>query len=701
MSLTITPITTLTYTPPNRANQTQAELAANCSAFATQWKITGNEINTFITEANALAAAVETDAATAATQAAAAAASATEAESYVAQAQAIANYVGEWGDQSGAAAIPYSVSNDGSFYTLIQALANVTTVEPGVTSGWGSYWQRLVFGVGAGGGTLAMPQTLTASTMGARTLTATGYGQSLTMADATGLTAGTCVASWYNSSRFPIPIRNNSGTLIGFVPAGKTVTANLRSTATSDGVWDFLGAIYIAPTISGNLGQYKVYGFENQQVGAIRMSDTHDLVFLNDTVNDYKYCTLVNRSTGVVSAPVLIRSAAINSIFWAIKVEDDKVLFCSCITTAMEAVIITRSGDTPVVNSGNKDTLTLGNNVAGSMDSLTIQKTSNGEFILPWAENSGGGPHIVAITVTGTTPSFGAEVALDGSDTNAFCMDVTGDEIMTLTFTSPNQHYFELFTVSGDTISPVDDLNFTVSAGSSYHSFRKNGIYFEVVSDKIALLISHDGATITNLGTYTLTSSNPRSFMRLADGRLVYNSVSSGTMELNIYKNDAGTDSIATPVSVELITGNDPYLFAEDSDGLVYLTAHATSNPSVTYIFDCSGANPSFVGLQTFQTNDSIEAGSPNTGWPPINRGFIYGASGDLYYYPGYNAKPFFQKLGANGLWESYRTGDALGNNWGFVRNNDNDATEDREGRVYATHDQSAGDAELQLWEAA
>jgi len=49
---------------------------------------------------------------------------------------AITNYVGAWSDLTGALAIPASVSYDGSFWKLVENVADVTTQVPGVATAW-------------------------------------------------------------------------------------------------------------------------------------------------------------------------------------------------------------------------------------------------------------------------------------------------------------------------------------------------------------------------------------------------------------------------------------------------------------------------------------------------------------------------------------------------------------------------------------
>ena len=106
--------------PPQRTDPTN---------FATKADAFLGALPTFATEANALATTVngyKTDAETA--QAAAEAAQAV--------AQTSANFKGNWSDQTGAAAIPYSVYHEGNYWQLVSNLADVTASEPGVTAAW-------------------------------------------------------------------------------------------------------------------------------------------------------------------------------------------------------------------------------------------------------------------------------------------------------------------------------------------------------------------------------------------------------------------------------------------------------------------------------------------------------------------------------------------------------------------------------------
>ena len=90
----------------------------------------------FVTEANALEVAVDADAAAAAASEAAAQASEDNAAASEAVAMGAASFKGNWSDQVGAAAVPYSVYHEGAFWTLASNLADVTAKTPGTDAEW-------------------------------------------------------------------------------------------------------------------------------------------------------------------------------------------------------------------------------------------------------------------------------------------------------------------------------------------------------------------------------------------------------------------------------------------------------------------------------------------------------------------------------------------------------------------------------------
>ncbi len=114
-------------TPPSRQDP------ANFSDRADEFL---GALPTFATEANALAADVTADEATASAAAISAAASAVTAAASEANIIALANFKGEWSSLTGALNKPASVFHNGTYWALLNNLANVTTSQPGVSADW-------------------------------------------------------------------------------------------------------------------------------------------------------------------------------------------------------------------------------------------------------------------------------------------------------------------------------------------------------------------------------------------------------------------------------------------------------------------------------------------------------------------------------------------------------------------------------------
>lgn len=698
MSLTITALTALTYTSPDRATQSQSAYSANASACAAAWKILGNELITFATEAGLLAAAVETDAATASAQATAAAASATEASGYVAQAQALANFVGLWSDQTGAAAIPYSVSHNGSTWRLIAALADVTTVEPGVTGGWATYWEEITFGVGTGGGTSAMPATLTSSTLGARTLTATDYGQALTLPDETSLTEGAAIASWFNNSRFPILIKDNEGVLLGFIDPHKTVTASL-----ANATWMLDGHTRCSVSLSADIGNYQFAKFD-AIFSTVQMSDGYDLVFLLNS-SSHLYCAVVDIANGAVSTPVVIR-AATSFYFEAIKVEADKVLCVSGIGTAYEAVIISRSGSSPVVNDGGKGTDTLAGAYNSSYADANpgLQLSGTGEVFHMWSETSVG-TKIRSITWSGITVTLGTEIACDGTNTSnyGFISNGAGGAV-TFSFQTSTQWHVQYFTVSGATLTEQHTLAIGNSSPQTMSRLvQSGGYYWALFSDGYALLVSLSGTTLTGHGLYTLNGgSSTGSIVQLSDTKWFFCNYSTNQITANCYKRVADVDSIGTPSVIDCPTPSGTSVVRYDSaNELVFAAQTGSGYRTPVHKWDVSGDSPVYLGFDLYHSVAVMTLhGSTYSANYEFAHNFVLGSDGSAHALnngTSYDDVATAAIIESDGAINSYITHRLAGDDFcatrveGALRAN----------YIYSIDGDLSDDCTFQLWEAA
>jgi len=132
MTTTITAVPLLTESP-NRS-QGDTGYSATADAWAASLGVFNVGMNTSIGQLNTLGTEISAIGEGATESKNSAADSALSALESMSSALSASNYKGAWSAQTGAANIPYSVSNDSKFWMLINNLADVTASEPTNTS---------------------------------------------------------------------------------------------------------------------------------------------------------------------------------------------------------------------------------------------------------------------------------------------------------------------------------------------------------------------------------------------------------------------------------------------------------------------------------------------------------------------------------------------------------------------------------------
>lgn len=253
--MTLTAFTPFTGTKPNRDSQTGQTLSQNLDN-ALDFLIDFN--GEMIGNTDALNNVV-TQAGTASTSADIAAGA--------------ANYEGEWSTLSGAKTVPMSCSNDGKIYILKADIANVATVEPGVTASWESTW--LEFSVGQTGRTAT--STGTNATLDTDVLvqevTTTADDLLIKLGAAIAFDAGSLAQIIINAGDKKFTLASNGGGInFGLLYPGEIIRLTTKTVSDSDGTWvaeriepklnfsEFLAANAVASTNhhSCNVGPGKV-----------------------------------------------------------------------------------------------------------------------------------------------------------------------------------------------------------------------------------------------------------------------------------------------------------------------------------------------------------------------------------------------------------------------------------------------------------
>ena len=141
---TITQTITTLPTAPDPATMTPTEFSAAAAAYVLAQKDMVPQLNTWAGQVNTVAGEVNANAN-------AASASAVTATNASAAVVAAANFGGNWDDLTGAAMIPLSVFHADKVWLLTENAADITAVEPGVSSIWAS--------LGGGSKIIRVPRT--------------------------------------------------------------------------------------------------------------------------------------------------------------------------------------------------------------------------------------------------------------------------------------------------------------------------------------------------------------------------------------------------------------------------------------------------------------------------------------------------------------------------------------------------------------
>jgi hypothetical protein len=195
-------------------------------------------LNNFGTQLSAVAATVKANADEAEADASSAATARTAAEQAQAAAEA-ASAASKWisGTTYAEGVVVWSPAD---FASYRRKSTGAGTIDPSADS---ANWAKLGASAALNGSqTLTTSTTLTASSPAVNLLAFTAHGGSVTMPNATTMTAGGCKFILDNSAgQFPVGVLNGAGQVMGQVLPGDSIQLHLTSAATAAGVWRHSG----------------------------------------------------------------------------------------------------------------------------------------------------------------------------------------------------------------------------------------------------------------------------------------------------------------------------------------------------------------------------------------------------------------------------------------------------------------------------
>jgi hypothetical protein len=458
-------------------------------------------------------------------------------------------------------------------------------------------------GLGSGGTTATGSVTLTSASDAMQSITTTGYGQSVTLPNATTCSEGVQVFAVANRGPFPLLIKNTSGTLLGYVPLQGYVLCSLADKSTAAGVWDLFGEVPYGPDAGGVV----TFGTADDIAATIAVTLDADrtVIFVSNSIA--VQAIVYNSSTQAFGSSVLVRSAAISNRMSAIKSATDRVLIVSCtVTTGMQAVVLSISGTAITVNTAA--TLTLANNCSaignGSQNGSAIVQVGS-SFVVPYNDGPGNKGMLVAITISGTTPSFGSESIVLYSSSNALPIIYDINGTVCLVFSNNGVTFGAApYTVSGTTLTQgtvgsfaIDSNNFFVTTVGS----RWAVLYRDTNMRGAIISVASTTATVSTVQLGSGTAS-ARQVMEVNGSNIVCvadNNDNPLSVYVNVLTDTAGTASAGTEVVLTPLAGTSPGIYGYATDG-IYYGFYATASLYTTFKLSNSGAQPTVTALKTY-----------------------------------------------------------------------------------------------------
>lgn len=460
-----------------------------------------------------------------------------------------------------------------------------------------------VYGLGGGGATPSGSVVLTATSAGAQAITTTGYGQTVTLPDATTLSEGGALYNINNLGAYPLKIVNNAGSTLGFVYSNCPVTAGLADNSTAAGTWNLIGAepyAVVAQTTSSAL-QGKTAAATARKVVVIDANRT--LVILGNT---NIYGIIYNASTRLWGTLTTIRTGSGVDQIEAILSATDQVLVNSSINAAMEAVVLTLS-DT-AITVGTAATATLSANNGGNATSGNLVAVGS-SFVITYEVTA---LQMRAMTISGTTVTIGSATVLNGTNSgatsNIYLAAASSSVALVLTNTAASTFFATPYTISGTTI--------TLGTGATYASVSADGYIVRPISSGVrwAVVIQSSvpsvvgfiisvASTTATISSVTVCAAGGTSdaAVIVSGSKLIF--CGSPNAGINILTDSAGTASAGTEITSVANSAASKSVIpisANATTNLATFSTQANDGSFVTRIVvNFSGSSPTLVNLDS------------------------------------------------------------------------------------------------------
>lgn len=320
------------------------------------------------------------------------------------------------------------------------------------------------------------------------------------------------------------------------------------------------------------------------------------------------HAVVFNTSTNTFGTPVLVRTRSLNTLksVALAKISSTSVLVCSLrdTQTDLQTVVLTVSGSTITVNTALATTLAAGSSLVTAGTRL-VQVGSS--YVLNYVTTSDSLPKFRAITVSGTTPSIGAELAYAGGTTNWHSYAHSSSVLLHFSATATVVHAFPI-TVSGTTLTAGGAATATTTSSPIVTGQLSNSryalFYLNTTGRGAVVSISGTTASISTAGT-VVSAPVWAPEMQVFGNQAFVLSGTSADSNINVITDTSGTATVGTSQAVPIAGDFVGYL----NTGKVFFASNTAGN-STYYQYGISSG--SAVLEKTFQnvTSTSVVTAS-------------------------------------------------------------------------------------------
>jgi hypothetical protein len=387
-----------------------------------------------------------------------------------------------------------------------------------------------------------------------------------------------------NLSEYHVRIVNASNTLLGFVYSFGTVNIDLASASTSAGTWTLNNAVRLGVSAYYAESTGLITSFGGLDVRVLELDSDRQFYVFGSSSN-LLYGQVYNQTTNTFGSPTLIRNTAnaFANVGIAL-INANSVLVVSLVSNAAQAVVLSISGTTITVNTATTTTSSV------SLSSFQFFRAiPNGGFIYGYHSNSSNQLQLIPVSVSGTTPSFGTEVAAGGSlSSQTVYAQTTADKLIVfMVDDSTGNGGFQAFSLSGNTITSGTRVNTSVSAtgGTRFVKLTDTTYFFgcNTASNAYVGVISLSGLTITRYISAALGPSTVIDSISVSSTKVFF---ALGTsIYYNILTFTGSSVTLGTAITAApAINGSACYALKGNDV--------AAGSSSTLVIVDCSGASP-------------------------------------------------------------------------------------------------------------